>query len=362
MSEMSKTRTISPLSQSFGPETFKGIQTAGYEPWLYGIWHLIWSLTIGFLSGIIYSPLVTYLFPLTYSYTTGQMVLPLAGELALTALQIMTGTIYGIGKTIGLIRVTMDAHSQYHLPVTLRFGNGKRAFIPFIVDENNIREIPNLVPGWHAFLIPVSIPQKPIGPLQKIAMALHLGYWSNVQPIDYCIGLSQGSKSETLADARGLGLYKGVLTNCPKTCPIDVSVYYGKKYEKDGKVVPVFNITGSDFAPDQTQRLAALAGLKFEELKSLDEALDHHYALEKDETIDRLEKEILFLRASKRSDAARVDEEITDDERWKKDALDDEPIDAAKNKLASKWGVLGVIIVIAGTILIYELVQYHVLR
>jgi hypothetical protein len=333
----------------FSPELFYGIRISAQEPWLYFIWYAFLASLAGFISGVGWTPLAIQVFGTFYSGISQSVVLNPAGELLRTGGQILTSVALYVTFIVGVYRKTLQGHKQHYLLPTIRFEGDEYTQIPFVIDHSNLqnmdKQIP--VPGWHVSKAALSIPYsgyvKSLRIVHRIVNAVKPGSYSSFQPIDTGFIVHQGSQSETFRYHEGRVPYYGLLLECPDTLPCGLTVYFGKQYEKDGKPVPVMFAHDSPYSVELVKKMASIGGLKYEDIKSLDEAIDHHYSIDLGNRVEELELELFRVKMGRHSDDQRVDQEVQDTLHAHGMATSNEPAGERLNRrLSTRAGIIGI--------------------
>lgn len=352
----------------FSPELFYGVRISSQEPWLYFIWYAFLSGLAGFISGVAWTPLAISLFGTFYSGISNSTVLTASGELFRTGGQILTSVILYVSFVVGVYRKTLQGHKQHYLLPTIRFEGDEYTQIPFIVDHSNIQSMDQQMPlpGWHVFKCALSIPYsgyvKTLKWYHRIINGFKPGSHSTFQPVDYGFIVSEGDQAQTFRYHEGRVPYYGLLLECPLTLPMGLTVYYGKQFEKDGKAVPVMFAHDSPYSVEKVKKLASIGGLKYDEIKSLDEAIDHHYAIDLGNRVEELELELFRQKMGRHSDDQRVDEEVTDTLHAHGMATSNEPAGQKLNRqLLSKNGLIALAIFVTFVIVVTALFRLGIL-
>jgi hypothetical protein len=366
---MQRRHEIAIQTGHFSPELFYGMKISAQEPWLYFVWYGFLSALVGFISGIVWTPIAIAVFGTFYSGISGSYVLNPAGEIFRTGSQIFTSILFFVYFIIGIYRRTLTGHKELYLLPTIRFKGDEYTQIPFIVENGDFQDLSQQIPipGFHVFKVALTIPYsgyvKTLKWYHRIANYLTPKNYSTFQPVDYGLIVSEGDKAETVRPHPGRTPYYGLLLECPLTLPLGLTVYYGKQYEKNGKPVPVMFAHDSPYSVEKVQKLAALGGLKFDEIKSLDTMFQTNLSIEKDYRIEELESELVRQKVQAQSEIQQKDQEIADILQAHGLATSNTPVGGDLNqRLATKWGLIGIGIFAGVLILIFELARYGILR
>jgi hypothetical protein len=366
---MQRRHEIAVQTGHFSPELFYGVKISAQEPWLYFVWYFFLAGLAGFISGVAWTPIAVSLFGTFYSSISQSYVLNPEGELFRTGSQIVTAIAIYLSFIVGIYRSTLRGHKEHYLLPTLRFEGDEYTQIPFIIDHSSIQNMDQLipVPGWHVFKVAMSIPYsgyvKNLQLRHKIANATRFRSYSTYQPVDYGFIVTEGDQSQTFRYHEGRVPYYKLLLECPLTLPCGLTVYYGKQYEKDKKPVPVMFAHDTPYSVELVKKMASIGGLKYEDIKSLDAAIDHHTALDKDYRIEEMENEMVRMKVQGQAEIQQKDQEIADILKAHGLATSDTPLGGDLNRrLMSRTGIIGILVFVGAIALIVELARAGILK
>jgi hypothetical protein len=358
MSAENTQQVLQRTGEKFTIDSFRGVKLAAQEPWLYGVWYFGISIVAAFLSGFLWTPIAISQYGLQYDQTLQQYILSPTGELFRSGAQVVTFLSLFAVQLVAMIRTAYVGHSQHYLLQTIRFDMDSYLNVPLIVDQSNVQNWDDKAPDLpgHKSLVPITIPQT-LPYRYKIAnLFIHdpKKKWRPYQPFDYELLVHPGDTSQTFRYARGKAPFMSLLLNCPDTLPIGTTVYYGKRYEKNGKLIPVMFVHDSPYSAFDILKAAKLTGVTKDELGRLDDLLDAHTAMDKDYQIDQLSADLTRERIAHRQEQGRNDSEIADDNRWVRGGLDDKPVNGFQIKLFGWKGLLALGLFSAICMLVFE--------
>jgi hypothetical protein len=91
------------------------------------------------------------------------------------------------------------------------------------------------------------------------------------------------------------------------------------------------------------KKMASIGGLRYDQIKSLDEAIDHHYSLDLGNRVEELELELFRQKMGHHSDDQRVDQEVQDTLHAHGMATSNDPAGEKLNRrLSTRAGIIGI--------------------
>lgn len=284
-------------ASEFNTQSFQKVSMMYYPPQLLVVpW-----IVIGAVAWYVATSNIGNFGPLIYQETG------ILGYLLLPVLMGLVIVIYGV---FGAIKQMLQAHKLPFLVATMDFSEEEPPItIPFVGELVNA---PSNIPGLTSLLKvkktvngqEVEEVQQPLSLLYNIFQAdVYIPqprfpfFWRRFkQPVDRMLFFSEGDLSTVNKKWESWVGYKRLLTTAANVLPLYLSLYRGRQYVQNEKIVPLFHISGSKHGVKQAQSWSKTRYLTSKEVLEVENSYRNNLAMEERVKREAAEAELKVMK------------------------------------------------------------------